>query len=128
MKKALAIVFVFVFLVTQSGLAVSLHWCKGKIAALNFFTVPDYSTHCGEKAIKSDCCAITTLMIKVVNDFSKVNQNSFKFSLPKFPVSFPADMVLFSRCEFQKTTYRIFHPPPNNSSVPLYLKDRIFLI
>ncbi len=128
MKKVTAILMLFLFLITNSGIAVTIHSCGGKIASVTLVSSNDHRCACGKKVMKPGCCKSKTTTLKAQKDLAKTNQLIFKSAVPDF------DINLVSFCEFIPSTLytnyssAFYRPPPNNSKVPIYLLDGIFLI
>ena len=87
MKKAAAISLLFLFLFTNSGIAVNVHWCRGKITSVKFFENDKYGCKCGKKAMKRGCCKDKSVILKAPLDPAKTNQFSFNIQIPKLEVA-----------------------------------------
>src|SRR5436190_16192983 len=56
MKKICAIAFLLVYLVSVSGIALSMHWCGGKLNTIKIVYAEHHSCCCLKKPMKKGCC------------------------------------------------------------------------
>lgn len=129
MKKATAILLMLLFLISQSGIALSLHWCGGKVTSIDVFSSHAHRCACKKKEMKPGCCKDKTTYFKVKTILAKeASQIEIKQVFSK----------LFLR-PFSKITIgyvynpvvRIadfYHPPPLMPKSPIYLLDRVIII
>ncbi len=129
MKKATAILMLFIFLITNSGMAVTIHSCGGKIASINIIPSSKHICKCGKKKMKPGCCkSKTTTTLSAQKDLANTNQLSFKIAVPQF------ELALFSYCEvmpsilLKKISTTFYSPPPYKSKSPIYLFDGVFIV
>nr|MBK9651257.1 hypothetical protein [Bacteroidota bacterium] len=71
MKKLKAIILLVLFLTTNSGMAISVHWCCGKLASVHFTANKTSKCQCGKKVMKANCCKDKTIVFKAKGDFAK---------------------------------------------------------
>lgn len=71
MKKITAIFFLPLFLIANLGVAVSVHWCGGKLDSIDFFSDGKHKCKCGEKAMKLDCCKDKTVQLRASDELAK---------------------------------------------------------
>ena len=128
MKKATAILLLFLFLFTNSGMAVNVHWCKGKITSIKFFEDDEHGCKCGKKPMKRNCCKDKTVVFKAKIDPAKVNQFSFKIYLPKIELAPSLLTEITATAKPQHFTPDFYHPPPFKPKTPIYLLDRVIRI
>ena len=128
MKKATAILLLFLFLFTNSGMAVNVHYCKGKITSIKFFDDDEHGCKCGKKPMKRNCCKDKTVVFKAKIDPAKVNQFSFKIALPQIDLAHSFQMEITAAAQLQHFTSNFYHPPPFKPTTPIYLSDRVFRI
>lgn len=128
MRKAAAISLLFLFLFTNSGIAVNVHWCRGKITSVKFFENDKHGCKCGKKAMKRGCCKDKSVILKAALDPAKTNHFSFKIQIPKLEVAHVefAEIAPLSQLEYSSS--RFYHPPPFKPKTPIYLLDRVFRI
>ena len=129
MKKVTAILMLFIFLITNSGMAVTIHSCGGKIASINLIPSSKHKCICGKKEMKPGCCkSKTTTRLSAQKDLANTSQLSFKSVVPQL------NFALFSLNEVtfivlaKKISTTFYSPPPNKFKVPIYLLDGTFLV
>ncbi len=127
MKKVSASLLLLLFLITNSGMALSVHWCGGKLAAIAFYSFDEHPCKCKKKSMKPNCCKDKTTHLKASDELNKSNQLSFKIPIPKFEfdiqtqIVFPTETSLYLVSGF-------YHPPLFKPKVPIYLLEKVFLI
>ena len=128
MNRITAILLVFVFMISQSGMAVTVHTCRGKISSIKLFSTNKHGCCCGKKPMKAGCCKDKTTILKLKNDLVKVSPIAFKQSLPdKIIIAFfqKRNFSLKTRTVFTNSFYK---PPPFSPKAPIYIMDGVFLI
>ncbi len=128
MKKAVALILSIFLLTTQSGMAVTIHWCGKRIASIQFFSAEKHLCACGKKKMKSNCCDDKTVVIKTQDVQVKSYKVVINVEPPKFDISEPTlfnDELSSSNCLRVDDFY---HPPPYKPSVPIFLQDRVLII
>ena len=128
MKKFSGIFLLLLFLFSNSGIAVSVHWCGGKLASINFFLDGEHSCKCGKKPMKQNCCKDKTIHLKASNELSKPNHFAFKISTLKSVFELPIQIVELHSAQQLYVTTDFYPRNPYKSKVPIYLLDRNFLI
>ena len=136
MKKLLSIVLLFLFLITNSGIAVTAHWCCGELSSIHFIAADKHRCTCGDngscdnKAMESGCCKdkTTTLNANEKNDVAKAADFELKVTTPDITFIPVNHIEVLSTVIFHNTVSDFYHPPPPNHSVPLYLLDKVFRI
>lgn len=68
MKKAISIVFIFIFLFSSSGFSITTHYCKGKLQSVNIL-FGKKGCSCGKKKMSKDCCKDKTNIVKISDNF-----------------------------------------------------------
>lgn len=127
MKRFAAIFFLSLFLITNSGMAMAIHWCGGKLASVDFFLADKHPCPCGKKAMKSGCCQNTTTTFKACDELAKTTAFFYKASITSFYLGEPQYFVSFISSEFLYSSY-FYHLPPYKPKVPIYLIDRVILV
>lgn len=127
MKKVTVIFLLLNFLLANTGMAVTMHWCGGKLTSVDYFS-SGHNCPCGKKAMKKDCCKDKTTFLKMKDDLAKTSQLTFKTPSPKFLFAFINVFELVPSAQFQYSVVSFYHPPPFKPKVPIYLLDRVFLI
>lgn len=127
MKKAAALFFLFLFLFSNSGMAVSVHYCRGKITSIKFLGGDEHSCKCGKKAMKRSCCKDKAVVFKANTEPAKVNPFSFKILLPKFELAalHKTETVVV---QVQHFCANLYHPPIFKPRTPIFLLDRVIRI
>ena len=128
MKKVSAIFLILVFLIANSGVAVSSHWCGGKLASIDFFSDGEHNCKCGNKPMKPNCCKDKTLHLKANDNLSKTNHFAFKISVPKFLFVIQTYNFVPHSAQHQYAASDFYHPPLFKPKALIYLLDRVFLI
>lgn len=105
-----------------------MHWCGGKLASIELFSLDNHHCPCGKKPMKPGCCKDKTTIIKVKNDLGKVSQIALKVSAPKLIFNSFKQNELLPSAQVQCKVSDFYHPPPNKPKVPIYLLDGVFLI
>jgi hypothetical protein len=128
MKKATAIFLLLLFLIANSGVAVSVHWCGGKLASIDFFADGEHNCKCGKKPMKPNCCKDKTVQLKANDELAKTSHFAFKIASPKFLFAFPTLIETVPAAQHQYLVSDFYHPPQFKPKTPIYLLDRVFLI
>lgn len=128
MKRLTAILFLCLFLITNSGMAMAIHWCGGKLTSVDFFHNDDHPCPCGKKAMKSGCCKNTTTTFKACDELAKTSAFLYKASISSFNFGEPQYFETFLSSQFLYSASYFYHPPPFKPKVPIYLMDRVILV
>lgn len=126
MKKVTAIFLLLLFLIANSGVAVSVHWCGGKLASIDFFADGEHNCKCGKRPMKANCCKDKTVHLKANDELAKTNHFAFKFATPKFLFALPTQIVVLHSAQHLYAASDFYHPPPFKPKAPIYLLDRVF--
>lgn len=110
-------------------MAVSAHWCGGKLTDIDFL-VEHADCPCGKKkgAMKPGCCKDKIATLKANDDLNAAKTLVFKASIIKgSPVSYwTIEVVTVSAVD--RVTLSLYRPPPDNPKLPSYLRHGAFLI
>jgi hypothetical protein len=128
MKRITAIFFLLTFLTANTGMAVSVHYCGGKLSSINFFSLDNHPCKCGKKAMKKDCCKDKTTFLKMKDDLGKLNLTSFKITQLKLSIALTKPIEFVPTAQTQLVGSLFYHPPPFKPKSPIYLLDRVLLI
>jgi hypothetical protein len=128
MKKTIALSILFLFLITNSGMAISVHWCGGKITSVDFFSAAKHPCKCGKKAMKPNCCKNKTTTLKANDELLKTSHFSLKsaFSESLIPIVKQIEVMLSAQLNYSISVF--YYPPQFKPKVPIYLLDKVFLI
>ncbi|MFP7654948.1 HYC_CC_PP family protein [Chryseobacterium proteolyticum] len=125
MKKILAIVFSIFYFGFSSGAVFRVHYCMEELVSVSRKT-DDICSKCGVKS-KKDCCK-TEIKVLKVDDSQKSDFLKIKLlkAIPRLQSdeTFYADQS-FSAEKFSQTTV---NPPPERSSVPIFIEHCNFRI
>ncbi|MBC7383257.1 MAG: hypothetical protein H7296_09760 [Bacteroidia bacterium] len=130
MKKIVAILLLFSFFLANSGMAVSMHWCGGKITHISFFSNDSHLCSCKkkEKDMKPGCCKDKTAFFKLKSEINSPNNHSFKASV--FQIIYihfnQKETAYLSLYKFTNTFF--YYPPPFKPKVPTYITNGVFII
>ncbi len=128
MKKLLSFLLLFLFLFTNSGMSLTIHWCGGKYSSFSLLPSKKHTCKCGKKPMKAGCCKNTSQVLKLESEFSKVKDLDFRLNITKF---IPVNNWNYSQLNQLNPNYyftSLYHPPPDKPPVPIYIWNNIFLI
>lgn len=128
MKRVTAIFLLLLFLIANSGVAVSVHWCGGKLASIDLFSDGGHSCKCGKRAMKPNCCKDETVQLKANDELAKATQFTFKVALLKISFIPTKQIEVLPSAQYLYAASDFYHPPPFKPKAPIYLLDRVFLI
>lgn len=128
MRKVTAIFLLFLFLIANSGMAVSIHYCGGSFASIDFFSGEKHNCPCGEKPMKDNCCEDHATVLKASNEVENTNHYILKTQLPKFEFATFTKPFTETSLILDYTISDFYHPPPFKPKNPIYLLDKVFLI
>lgn len=129
MKAARAIFFLLCFLIGNSGIAVSAHWCGGKLTHISLLVEHD-DCSCGKRVaeMKPDCCKDKVATLKAEDDMNTSVMMVFKaHTFKDIAAAYPGTEVV-SAALFHYSAPEFYRPPPDKPSPPVYLMNRVFLI
>jgi hypothetical protein len=127
-KKVIAIFLLLLFLIANSGVTVSAHWCGGKLATIDFFADGEHNCTCGKQSMKPSCCKDKTFHLQANDELAKTSYFNFKIASPKFLFACTAPIEIATATQHQYLVSDFYHPPEFKPKTPIYLLDRIFLI
>lgn len=127
-KKVFSMVLLIVFLMSNIGVTVSMHFCGGLLNSIDIFTFNGHSCKCGKKAMEKNCCKDKTTFLRVKNDLANANQINYKIACPKLIAVFATQTINIPSAQCQYATANFYHPPLFKPKTPIYLLDRVFLI
>lgn len=126
MKRFTAFILVFLFLITNSGMSVTLHWCCGKITAVNMILPNKKPCQCDRKVMNDGCCKDKTTLLKSSTDLSNLSQPDFISSLSTFSFDFcfKQELVFFK----SYSNFNHFFLPRYKPKIPIYLNYGIIRV
>ncbi len=128
MKKIISICMLLVFLISQSGIAIAMHWCGGHITSVKFFPAHKHHCPCGKKAMKSNCCKDKSTTFKIKNDLTKAAQQGIKIPSPQPGLILVCSQAFATITQNHLPQYGDYSPPKWRSCVPIHLLNGVFLI
>lgn len=127
MKKAIAIFLTIIFMITNSGIVLAVHYCGGKMASVNLIA-KRHNCGCGNKAMKKSCCKDKTIQLKACEKI--VNPSAFVFSGLHLVVlcvqHYPAGVQRTMKSLLWLTPF--YHPPPFKPKTPIHIMDGVLLV
>ena len=127
MKKFLVTILAFIYLGVSSGIAMNIHYCMGKISAVDLMHNSDKCGKCGMKMGPGGCCKDEFKIIKL-SDSHKLISNDVSISVPVAIVNnnfslFNSDLAFTDLKAPLKN-----NSPPQSSGVSLNILHCIFRI
>jgi hypothetical protein len=130
MKKFVTVILAFVYLVTTSGVVVTLHYCMGKLSSAGLGNAKiEKCGICGmkEDASKEGCCHTENNFLKVddSHNYSKVS-----FEINSFIAVIPVQFTSLEQSAqgLEKTIALQYHSPPDKRYASVYLYNNVFRI
>ena len=128
-KKQLALSLCALYVVSVIGIALSMHFCGGKLASVSVYAAKSACKICkAEASDKKDdgCCKNTKVDVKIKDS----HQAQASFKLPKL-FSFESFLLPSVHNVFKKLMPSIFgygenESPPRASSVPIRVMNCVF--
>lgn len=129
MKKFLATILCFVYVVASSGATINFHYCRGKFIGLDVAVATAKCSNCGmAKENKKGCCndKHATFELKkdqLASNINDVPNNHFVFIHHQYPSSIKSSFVF---CIDENTNYA--NSPPFIKPVPAFIFNNVFRI
>lgn len=128
MKKGRILLLLFLFLYANSGLAISMHWCGGKLFSVDLFSNGEHTCKCGKKKMKPGCCKNQIIHLKACEVLVKTNNFTLKTVVPEINFAFEIPVEIHSLANDLFASADFYHPPPFKPKTPIYLLDKVFRI
>jgi len=128
MKKFAAIILLILFLISNSGMAFTAHYCCGELTSIDFQSAKQEPCYCGKKEMKSDCCKDKTTVLKSIKDLSQTNLFTFKILSQKFELLHTSQNSIIPTSQIIPQGFLTYHPPMIKPDVSIFLLNRVFLI
>jgi len=128
MKKHIAILLAFFYLLFSTGLVVNTHFCGDKFSGISFFQTSK-SCCCGKEMKKKNCCKAEISNLKI-SDTHQSSQNLRISPLNYFFLSTPIfayNSLLINKIEKKEVIIFADSSPPLNN-LPIFLRDCVLLI
>lgn len=132
LKKISSILLSFIYLVTITGMSLSIHHCQGKTAFTFLGVTINKTCKCTHTDTRhsSKCCNNKKIVVEKNNtdNFYPKESIEVKFVSSQFvDINYPCFHFLVNNEVFNFTSYNL-KAPPEPSSSPLYLINRVILI
>jgi hypothetical protein len=130
MKRTLTSIIAIIYFVISSGLAMSIHYCMGKISSVDLNHNSTETCVCGmslKETSNKGCCKTEFKMVKL-DDNHKAAYTFYDFQAPV--VLLPATINLFDAVDLRASEkiYADIHGPPLISKQDTYLLNCVFRI
>lgn len=130
MKKFLLAILAFTYLVTTSGVVVTIHYCMGKLSSAEYGVAKvSKCDKCGMKETqkKKGCCHTENKIYKV-NDSHNYVKTSVDFS--KITIVTPVETISSEQPVqgVERTLALQYHSPPDSRTSSVYLYNCVFRI
>jgi hypothetical protein len=129
MRKTLAILLLFLYLISASGIQIIVHYCGGKLKQISFFHTDEKKGCCGNKMKSKDCCKDKAAVLKI-NDIHKPVRD-FKITSSSYQLAgwiLPVPTLNFSSIITSADVFVDNPDPPNLNAQNIYLINGVFLI
>ena len=127
MKKITVAILAIIYLSVSSGVAMTIHYCMGKVSSVDLMHTSDKCSKCGMKIGGGGCCKDEFKIVKL-NDSHKLISNDINIFAPVAIIDNSKsifDTDLFSsriKSDFNN------HSPPENSGPSLNILYCVFRI
>lgn len=129
LNKIKAIFFLVSFLLANSGMVVSAHWCGGKLAGISFFSVRDLCA-CAKKnvAMKRGCCEAKVTTFQSDNDLDVTGPLVYKAPSSELVAFIYLSSEAGTLSSAALSAAAFSKPPPGHPKIPRYMQNRVFRI
>jgi len=126
MKKFLVTILAIVYLGVSSGVAMTIHYCMGKVSSVELLKHKDNCSKCGMKS-GSGCCTDEFKIVKLT-DSHKLIINDLNISAPVAIIN--DSQSIFDSNVFLTQTTSDFnnHSPPESQNISLNVLYSVFRI
>jgi hypothetical protein len=128
MKKSIILFLTFFYLITASGVNISLHYCGGKLKSISFFNHNNENSCCG-KMMKKGCCKEKTITIKTNDNHNRISD----LTVPDIThtqlldIALPQATINFSNF-YSSEIIPHYDGPPDIFYDPIFLRYRVLII
>lgn len=126
MKKFLVAILAFVYLGVSSGVAMTIHYCMGKVSSVELLTHNDKCSKCGMKS-GSGCCKDEFKIFKL-NDSHKLVSNDINIFTPTAIVENSKSIFNTGLLSSVKPSSYNNHSPPESPGTSLNILHCVFRI
>lgn len=130
MKKFLATILLFVYLVFSCGVVINFHYCMDRLASTSIFGGESkYCGKCGMHADDSDgCCRDEVKVVKLDQDQQKAQTLDLVFTAPQAMHLVLSDFICQPFQNANPTGHYHNHSPPLLTKQDTYLQNGVFRI
>lgn len=128
MKKSLAILLAFVFLLSSLGFSINKHYCGNRLKSVNLILIQNNKSCCGDVEMPEGCCKNKTKYIKLKEDYMQASSVSIPSSDFFFVAVFTQIITQLLTNPQNEYLGDISHDPPIISTVSLSILYRSILI
>jgi len=130
MRRATAILLMFLYLIPAIGISGTVHYCGGEVASVTINGIgSSEKCACGSKRMVSDCCNDEDFSFQL--DDEQYKTPSFSINIAKSFDFSPAIIAQISydfKTPFVQNGLYYAHHPPDNVKTPLYILHQVFRI
>jgi hypothetical protein len=127
MKKSLAILLAVVYLAVSGGVAMTVHYCMGEVAAVGIGH--SESDECGDCGMEnSGCCHDDFKIVKISDYHGWPSQPSQEFKYDCSSEAFHPIATRVRAAEGHPETRPLAHAPPGASDIPLRILHCVYRI
>lgn len=129
MKKALAVILFFLYVIPSMGINISVHYCSGKFSSVSIGSNYVSKCGCGSKKMKKECCQDQQFSFNIKYEQYKPSEIDFDFfkSFTSCPLAFIAYSCSFQPLVGGNSSYNAYHPPTQLKQ-SLYILNQVFRI
>ena len=130
MKKIIASITIFCYLVVTCGVIVNAHYCMNQLSSVHLFELKSEKCDlCGMDIHKSKgCCRDEVSVIKLVQDQNKIPVVSYDLNSPELFAITVSEFIVSPFTNPDINTQNNFRPPPLLSRQDSYLQNSVFRI
>ncbi len=126
MKKFLVTILAIVYLGVSSGVAMTIHYCMGKVSSVELLTHNDKCNKCGMKS-GSGCCTDEFKIVKLT-DSHKLIINEINISAPIAIIDNSKNIFNTRFSSTVQTSSFNNHSPPLSQGISLCILNGVFRI
>lgn len=129
MSRILLSISLVCLLAVSSGLTLNVHFCMNQVAGVSFFSSADHHCNfCGMQEDSDGCCHQEKQLVKLSQD--QYPPHFFNYSVaPAAAFVLPLEMQPSKLLTSELLPFNgVIHAPPDKTSVPLFISNRVFRI
>lgn len=126
MKKILVTILAITYLAVSSGIAMTIHYCMGKVASVDLMHSSDKCGNCGMKS-NEGCCKDEFKIVKL-DDTHQISTNDINIHCPVAIINISKTLFETDIHSSQITSDYNNHSPPVLQDVSLCILNSVFRI